>query len=130
MGGDDLTAEGYRQIGALERLLRPTAVDAIYVSPLERAQATARTLVGPSGVPVTTVDSLREIIPGDLSVLTSTSTDVAGFLRQAIGYFVDPATRWDTLYLDGETYRGLRDRVWPFFADLLQRTDWRQFFLR
>lgn len=124
-GGDDLTPEGYRQIEALERLLRPTAVDAIYASPLERAQATARTLAGPSGVPVTTVDSLREIIPGDLSVLTSTP-DVAGFLRQAIGYFVDPATRWDTAYLGGETYRGLRDRVWPFFSDLMQRTDWRR----
>jgi broad specificity phosphatase PhoE len=126
-GGDDLTPEGYSQIEALERLLRPTAIDAIYASPHERAQATARTWAGPSGVQVTTVDSPREIIPGDFSVLTPTSTpDVAGFLRQAIGYFVDPATRWDTPYLGGETYRGLRDRVWPFFADLMQRTDWRR----
>ena len=94
-GGDDLTPEGYRQIEALEELLRPTAIDAIYASPLERAQATARTLAGPSGVPITTVDTLREMIPGDLSLLTTTSTqDVAGFLRQTIGYFVDPATRW------------------------------------
>ena len=42
-----MTPEGYRQIEALERLLRPTAIDAIYASPLERAQAMARTLVGP-----------------------------------------------------------------------------------
>ena len=126
-GGDDLTPEGYRQIEALEQLLRPTAIDAIYASPLERAQATARTLAGPSGVPITTVDTLREIVPGDLSLLTTTSTqDVTGFLRQAIGYFVDPATRWDTPYLGGETYRGLRERVWPFFSELMQRPDWRR----
>jgi broad specificity phosphatase PhoE len=125
--GDDLTPAGYRQIEALEQLLRPTAIDAIYASPLERAQATARTLAGLSGVPITTIDTLREIIPGDLSVLSaSTSQDVAGFLRQAIGYFVDPETRWDTPYLGGETYRSLRERVWPFFVELTQRTDWRR----
>lgn len=126
-GTDDLTPAGYRQIEALERVLRPTPLDAIYASPLERAQATARTLAGASGVPITTVDTLREITPGDLSVLTASSTrDVAGFLGQAIGYFVDPATRWDTPYLGGESYRDLRERVWPFFADLLDRQDWRR----
>ncbi len=106
---------------------RPTPRDAIHANPRERAQATARTLAGASGVPITTVDTLREITPGDLSVLTASSTrDVAGFLGQAIGYFVDPATRWDTPYLGGESYRDLRERVWPFFADLLDRQDWRR----
>lgn len=66
-------------------------------------------------------------MPGDLSVLApSSGEDVAGFLHQAIGYFVDPETRWDTPYLGGETYRGLRQRVWPFFADLLAREDWKR----
>ena len=126
-GTDDLTEEGYRQIRALEQIIRPITLDAIYASPLERAQATARTLAGESDVPVTTVDSIREITPGDLSVLqASSSRDVSGFLRQAIGYFVDPETRWDTPYLGGETYRGLRERVWPFFADLIARRDWRR----
>ncbi len=126
-GTDDLTPEGYRQIEALEALLRPTAIDAIYASPLERAQATARTLAGASGVPVTTVPELREITPGDLSALSAATTDgVAGFLRQAIGYFTDPETRWDTRYLGGESYRDLRARVWPFFADLMARSDWRR----
>jgi broad specificity phosphatase PhoE len=126
-GTDDLTPDGYRQIEALERLLRPVALDAVYASPLERAQATARTLAGASGVPITTVEALREITPGDVSVLAASSRgDVAGFLRQAIGYFVDPHTRWDTPYLGGETYRELRERVWPFFADLLARADWRR----
>lgn len=127
-GTDDLTPAGYKQIEALELLIRPITLDAIYASSLERAQATARTLAGTSGVSVTTVESLREIMPGDLSVLAASGamTDVAGFLRKAIGYFVDPATRWDTPYLGGETYRGLRERVWPFFADLVARTDWRR----
>jgi broad specificity phosphatase PhoE len=126
-GIDDLTPEGYRQIRALEELLRPTAIDAIYASPLERAQATARTLAGSSGVRVTTVDRLREIMPGDFSILAANSRlSVADFLRQAIGYFVDPETRWDTPYLGGETYRQLRARVWPFFAELLTQTGWRR----
>ena len=126
-GSDDLTPAGYRQIEALERVLRPTTLDAIYASPLERAQATARTLAGASGVPITTVDMLREITPGDLSALSAASNQgVASFLRQAIGYFVDPATRWDTPYLGGESYRDLRERVWPFFTDLLARPDWRR----
>jgi broad specificity phosphatase PhoE len=126
-GTDDLTPNGYRQIEALERVLRPIQIDAIYASPLGRAQATARTLAGVSGVPVTTVETLREITPGDLSLLRASSpAEVEGFLRQAIGYFVDPATRWDTPYLGGETYRDLRDRVWPFFGDLIGRTDWRR----
>jgi broad specificity phosphatase PhoE len=129
-GTDDLTPEGYRQIRALEQLIRPVTIDAIYASPLERAQATARTLAGASGVPVTTVETLREITPGDLSVLTpAAGQDIGAFLRQAIGYFVDPETRWDTPYLGGETYRQLRDRVWPFFTDLIARRDWRRVLL-
>ena len=126
-GRDDLTPEGYRQIRALEQIIRPITLDAIYASPLERAQATARILAGEAGVPVTTVDAIREIMPGDLAMPTATSRrDVSAFLRQAIGYFVDPATRWDTPYLGGETYRGLRERVWPFFGDLIARRDWRR----
>jgi broad specificity phosphatase PhoE len=126
-GKDDLTPAGYQQIEALEVMLRPTTLDAIYASPLERAQATARTLAGGSGVPVTTIPELREITPGDLAVLSASTTDgVAGFLRQAIGYFVDPGTRWDTRYLGGETYRELRERVWPFFIELMARDDWRR----
>lgn len=126
-GKDDLTPAGYEQIEALEVMLRPTTLDAIYASPLERAQATARTLAGGSGVPVTTVADLREITPGDLSVLSaSTNEGVAGFLRQAIDYFVDPETRWDTRYLGGESYRELRERVWPFFTELIARDDWRR----
>ncbi len=127
-GCDDLTSAGYEQIRALERLIRPITLDAIYSSPLERAQATARTLAGTSGVPVATVETLREIMPGDLSVLapSGAEAEVADFLRRAIGYFVDPETRWDTPYLGGETYRDLRERVWPFFTDLVGRDDWRR----
>jgi broad specificity phosphatase PhoE len=127
-GMDDLTPAGYRQIDALERLIRPITLDAIYASPLERAQATARTLAGRSGVAIATVEALREIVPGDLAALAAAGgiEDAAGFLRNAIGYFVDPATRWDTPYLGGESYRELRERVWPFFAELVARTDWRR----
>jgi hypothetical protein len=45
-------------------------------------------------------------MPGELSALVASGAaeDVQGFLRRAIGYFVDPKTRWDTPYLGGGTY--------------------------
>ena len=40
-------------------------LDAIYASPLGRAQATAETIARRNGARVITVDALREIQPGD-----------------------------------------------------------------
>ena len=60
-------------------------------------------------------------MPGDLvdPRPPSTNQDVAGFLRQAIGYFVDPETRWDTPYLGGgNVSRAPRSGSGRFFAEL------------
>jgi broad specificity phosphatase PhoE len=119
--GQDLTERGYRQIEALGEMLSGVSLDAIYASPLGRAQASARTLAAKTGAPVTTVESLCEIIPGDLAQL-----DMAQIFAAVRGFFANGDTDWDTPYLGGETYRTLRDRVWPLFEDLLRRSDWRR----
>src|SRR3990172_5526603 len=67
--GSDLTEEGYRQIEALAELLQDVDIDAIYASPLGRAQATAQTLARRKGTAIITVDQLREIVPGDTAGL-------------------------------------------------------------
>jgi broad specificity phosphatase PhoE len=119
--GSDLTDRGYKQIEALAALLESTDLDAVYTSPLGRTQATARTLIASRDIPIVTVDDLREIVPGDVS-----GREMAQIFAAVRAFFADPTTDWDTPYLGGETYRQLRERVWPFFADLLARDDWRR----
>lgn len=119
--GADLTEQGYRQIEALAELLAGVELDAIYASPLGRAQATARTIARCSRAAVTTVDELREIVPGNII-----GKEISEIFAAVHGFFTSPDTHWDTPYLSGETYRALRARVWPFFEALGLRTDWRR----
>ncbi|MBI4592756.1 MAG: histidine phosphatase family protein [Candidatus Rokubacteria bacterium] len=60
-----LSEVGYDQARALGRALRTYRVAAAYVSPLERARATALTALGDTGVPLTPVDELREFGLGE-----------------------------------------------------------------
>lgn len=119
--GGDLTAEGYRQIEALAALLAGIPLDAICTSPLGRAQATAATIARQNRAAVTTHDELCEIMPGDVA-----GKDMAAIFAAVRAFFASPNTHWDTAYLGGETYRQLRERVWPFVAKLAERTDWRR----
>jgi broad specificity phosphatase PhoE len=119
--GGDLTEQGYRQIEALAELLAEVPLDAIYASPLGRAQATAETIARRNGAPVTTVASLREIEPGDVM-----GKEMAQIFTAVRAFFASAATDWDTPYLGGETYRQLRERVWPLIADHGRRSDWRR----
>lgn len=119
--GGDLTDQGYRQIEALAALLAGIPLDAIYTSPLGRAQATAATIARRNSAPVTVHDELREIMPGDVM-----GKDMAEIFAAVRGFFASAETDWDTAYLGGETYRTLRERVWPFFAELAARPDWRR----
>ena len=61
--------------------------------------------------------------PGADSGARRPTTSPASCGRRS-AYFVDPETRWDTPYLGGETYRQLRERVWPFFERLMADPDW------
>ncbi len=119
--GEDLTDQGYRQIEGLAELLHDVTLDAVYASPLGRAQATARTLARFGGARIVTVPELCEIVPGDVS-----GKEMAQIFAAVWSFFVNPATDWDTPYLGGETYRGLRSRVWPFFETLMHDQSWRR----
>jgi len=121
LAGDDLTAHGYRQIEALAELFAAVPLDAIYASPLGRAQATAATIARRAGGAVTTVDALREIQPGDFG-----GTEIPAIFAAVRAFFASPETDWDTPYLGGETYRQLRDRVWPLIEEHGRRHDWRR----
>ena len=119
--GSDLTEQGYRQIEALAELLQDVDIDAIYASPLGRAQATAQTLARRKGTAINTVDDLREIVPGDIAGL-----EMAQIFAAVRAFFASADTDWDTPYLAGETYRALRARVCSFVGSLARRTDWRR----
>ncbi|HEY2386138.1 MAG TPA: histidine phosphatase family protein [Candidatus Binatia bacterium] len=119
-GGErHLTELGYKQIEALGALLAGVPLEAIYSSPLDRAQATAQTIARFVPAPIVTVDALREIEPGAIE-----GDDFAQILGDIRGYFAGPETTWDTPFLGGETYRQVRDRVWPLIEDHAQRSDW------
>jgi broad specificity phosphatase PhoE len=119
-GGEHaLTDRGYRQIEALGALLADVPLEAIYASPLERAQATAETLARHVPAPIVTVDALREIEPGEIA-----SQDLAEVLSGIRMFFAGAGTTWDTPFLGGETYRQVRQRVWPLIEDHARRLDW------
>ncbi|MBI3768575.1 MAG: histidine phosphatase family protein [Deltaproteobacteria bacterium] len=110
--GRDLTERGYRQIETLAELLAEVPLDAIYASPLGRAQATAETIARRNGAVVTTVASLREIESGDV-----VAKEISAIFAAVRAFFASPDTGWDTPYLGGETYRRLRERVWPLIDE-------------
>jgi broad specificity phosphatase PhoE len=60
-----LTDRGRRQVTCLVAALRGVPLAALYASPLERAQETARPLAAARGLPVQTVDDLRELDQGE-----------------------------------------------------------------
>jgi broad specificity phosphatase PhoE len=119
--GRELTERGCRQIEALAELFAEVPLDAIYTSPLGRAQATAEMIARRNGAPVTTVEALREIQVGDVL-----GREMAELFAAVRAFFADPSTHWDTPYLGGETYRQLRERVWPLVDEHCRRSDWRR----
>ena len=121
VAADDLTERGYRQIEVLAELFTVVPLDAIYASPLGRAQATAETIARRNGARVITVDALREIQPGDFG-----GTEIPAIFAAVRAFFASPDTDWDTPYLGGETYRELRERVWPLIEEHGRRRDWRR----
>lgn len=121
LAGGDLTERGYRQIEVLAELFTAVPLDAIYASPLGRAQATAQTIARSNGAPVITVDTLREIQPGDFG-----GTEIPAIFAAVRAFFASPDTDWDTPYLGGETYRQLRERVWPLIEEHGRRRDWKR----
>lgn len=60
-----LTERGRQQVACLVAALREVPLAALYASPLERAQETARPLAAARGLAVVPVDDLREIDQGE-----------------------------------------------------------------
>lgn len=62
---DSLTPPGRIEAALLASHLRDVPIDCAYVSPLGRAQATARPTLEAKGMGATTLDWLREFVPGE-----------------------------------------------------------------
>jgi len=120
-GEQALTDRGYGQIEALGALMADVPLEAIYTSPLGRARATAETIARHVPAPIITVETLREIEPGAI-----TTPDLGEVLAAIRAFFASGGTTWDTPFLGGETYRQVRERVWPLIEDHARRLDWRR----
>lgn len=103
-----LTGHGVEQAQALAGLLsREPAPAAIYASPLRRAAQTAQILATRLGVPVCTLEELRELDVGDLEGRSD---------AQAWELFLDVAYAWhagdhDRAYPGGEDFRQVLARL-------------------
>ena len=64
-----LSEKGLDQAAALPAAFDPAAIEAIYASPLARAQQTATPLAQAQGLPVETVDALTDVDYGDWTTL-------------------------------------------------------------
>jgi probable phosphoglycerate mutase len=63
--GLHLSEQGREQAGALAGRLGPVPVDAVYASPLERCQETARVVAGAKGLKLETLEDVGEVRYGD-----------------------------------------------------------------
>lgn len=109
-----LTAHGRAQAEVAARALADRPFDAIYVSPLRRAQETAVPLAAAHGTKAVVVDDLREIDAGAGGMT----------LEQVDRYFAEASRRplsehWTGLPR-GEDFRAFHARVTGAFAELLE----------
>jgi probable phosphoglycerate mutase len=110
-----LTARGRLQAEVAAAALAPLRLDAIYASPLRRAQETAEPLAKASGLAVETVDGLAEIgIP--LEGVSQPEVD-SYFRRGAMRRLGEHWNGWP----GGESFREFHGRVTGALAVLLER---------
>jgi probable phosphoglycerate mutase len=110
-----LTERGRRQAQAAAKRLAESPIDAIYVSPLRRAQESAEPLAKATGLTPITIEGLAEIGIA-VSGLSQTEVDT---------YFLQAARRrlgehWEG-WPGGETFREFHARVTRTLAELLGR---------
>ncbi|MFI0820494.1 histidine phosphatase family protein [Streptomyces sp. NPDC021098] len=74
MPGADLTALGRQQAEGLVTRLADERIDAVYASPLRRAQQTAAPLARERGLEVVVRAGVRELIAGDLEMCEDTES--------------------------------------------------------
>lgn len=110
-----LTGFGHEQAQVAAKALAAEAIDAIYVSPLRRAQQTAEPLTASSGVTAVTIDDLAEI-----------GINFEGQSQEQVDrIFVEASRRpldqhWEG-WPGGETFTDFHARVTRGIADVLDR---------
>ncbi len=111
-----LNETGRRQAQALAERLASEAIDAVYASDLQRAQATAELVAAPHGLRVQTEPRLREINFGAWEGLTYEEIKTRDPERQA-AWYDDPL---HTSPPDGETLTQVAERVQAALAEIVQ----------
>lgn len=112
-----LTARGRMQAEAAARALVPLGLDALYVSPLRRAQQTAEPIAKATGLELVTIDGLAEI---DIPLAGISQIEVDAFFRRAAQRRL--GEHWSG-WPGGESFRDFHARVTGAMASLLQRHD-------
>ena len=112
-----LTGRGAMQAEAAAQALTRYGINALYVSPLRRAQETAAPIAKATGVAAETIEGLAEI---EIPLVGLSQTDVDGFFRRAIQR---PLREHWSGWPGGESFRAFHTRVSQTFAALLERHD-------
>ncbi|RIL05347.1 MAG: hypothetical protein DCC71_10795 [Proteobacteria bacterium] len=110
-----LTARGRLQAEVAAAALAPLRLDALYVSPLRRAQETAEPLAKVTGLTPVTLAGLAEI---DIPLEGITQSEVDAFFRQATQRRL--REHWEG-WPGGESFRAFHERVAGTLTTLLER---------
>lgn len=112
-----LSALGRRQVEQTATALADLPLDAVYTSPLQRAQESAQLVAAPHALALTTIEQLVEVDVGRWEGLNwSQIRDRDGAAYQQ---FMELEGRCG--YPEGESYREVSQRVRAAFGDLLDR---------
>ncbi|WP_262316786.1 histidine phosphatase family protein [Lacticaseibacillus parakribbianus] len=116
-GDSPLLPESYEQIHQLAGALQGVAFAHAYVSPLPRAQETARVLLADLGqtIPVTTTVGMREFDLGKMEGMTFAA--VQEKYPQALQAFRHAPADYDPTAIGGESFPALIKRMQPVVFD-------------
>ena len=112
-----LTKRGLLQARSLAQVLGPVRLDAVYVSPSERAMRTAEIVRGQRRIPIVAAPALLEIDVGAWEGLTKAQAERDYPLARRV-YEEDPAAYEPPA--GGESFHDVRRRVLAFWQELLQ----------
>lgn len=100
-----LTERGRKQAHALADLVASEKIDAVYTSPLSRAQETAEIVAVRAGLEPVALPELREVDTGSWSGLSR--ADVEARFPEGFSRWRSGGSGWE----DGETYEQMAERV-------------------
>jgi broad specificity phosphatase PhoE len=100
-----LTERGRKQAHALADLVASEKIDAVYTSPLSRAQETAEIVAARAGLEPVALPELREVDSGSWSGLSR--ADVEARFGEGFSRWRSGGSGWK----DGETYEQMAERV-------------------